>query len=362
MPIFRQYLTGKDGGDEGSSTREWKTWYHNKCKGNLASADCQFPFARMAGVNAWQRSIMTVNNGKFYVDTTRSAESQRKDPALGAPGESTQTYVECSEQKDAKLLCAPRSVNEFIGGKTYLMFFVFAKKETKQTYQIYVGSDFKLSDFKGIKVTDTNIRYNYTDWKTPWKAEMVGSDGKPNPKGEVLQVTVDFSQVTDEDLNPATPLLAPLQKPGAQTSTPQKGNCKPASFCAWGSGKCACSLASNDPRRLINSKLGAICESTCNTWAVKDLDCPAGGCLGFSFTLPPRSKEQPFADDKNHRPSPEELKDPLWVKGFQPPSKGVSAGDCNYSKVPSDAEGSLCKVADCGRGETNPPFCTEKPK
>src|SRR5262249_14433615 len=34
-----------------------------------------------------------------------------------------------------------------------------------------------------------------------------------------------------------------------------------------------------------NPNFEAEANAVCGQWAVKDLDCPANGCLGFSFTL-----------------------------------------------------------------------------
>ena len=35
------------------------------------------------------------------------------------------------------------SVNEFRAGRTYYLFLLYAKPDTTQTYQIYVGDNFK---------------------------------------------------------------------------------------------------------------------------------------------------------------------------------------------------------------------------
>jgi hypothetical protein len=355
VPIYRQYLTGKKGTDANSSDREWRTWFQNGCanptndKGDIKD-ECNFPFARMAGVNAWQRSVMTVNNGKFYIDTTRTRDKQRTSDALGKPDVVTQPYVECSERPTGN--CQQRSVNVFEAGKTYLVFFVFAKKTTKQVYQIYVGSGFNPNDkkqLKGIKVTDTNIRYKYKNWdEMPWKSEMVAG---PSGVKDVLQVTVDFTD----------PKVTANLDPG-------KGNpetCKPVNFCNWQGNTCGCNLPKDDARAKIlgykgDGKTDSICAKTCKEWAVKDLDCPAGGCLGFAFTLPggPNGFK---ADDKNHRPTPEAIAkdDSVWSKfSFKPPQSPKSAGDCTYSKIPGTTAG--CGVPDCPDGKTNPPFC-DKP-
>jgi hypothetical protein len=51
-----------------------------------------------------------------------------------------------------------------------------------------------------------------------------------------------------------------------------------------------------------------VCENVCSHWAVKDIDCPKGGCLGFKFTIPGGFK----AAGQFERPKPTEYPaDPL---------------------------------------------------
>ena len=75
----------------------------------------------MAGMNICQRETMNVNHGQYYVDLTASAATQAKPIVRPA--------------------AAPKK-NIFIGGKKYDFFLVYAKKNTEQTYQMYVGSGF----------------------------------------------------------------------------------------------------------------------------------------------------------------------------------------------------------------------------
>jgi cell migration-inducing and hyaluronan-binding protein len=304
----------------------------------------------MAGVNAWQRSIMTVNNGKFYIDTTRSKKTQQTSVALGKPDVATQPYIECSERKAGD--CEPRSINVFEAGKTYLVFFVFAKNTTKQIYQMYVGTGFNPKDkqqFNGIKVTDTNIRYQYKKWDDiPWTAEMV--EGSAKGVKDILQVTVDF----------ADPKIKDNLDPG--NGNPE--TCKPLSYCSWSGKTCGCNLSKDDARNKANPALwgtkgtDGLCAKTCSVWAVRDLDCPADGCLGFAFTLPAANVFA--ADDKNRRPKPTSIDDdpkwgPIWSKfSFTKPKQ--NAGDCTYSETNTPGKGS-CGVADCPMGKGNPPFC-----
>ena len=119
-------------------------------------------------------------------------------------------------------------------------------------------------------------------------------------------------------------------------------------------GACGCSLADNDPlavadpvrkdgtgaKVLFGGILGA-CEKACSQWAVKDLDFPGKGPLGFSFKMPASF----VPDDKGclHRPVPTALSHdrtpetgkPDWLTMFVntaiEPDK--SAGACFYQDL-----------------------------
>jgi hypothetical protein len=123
VPIYRQYLTSDT---SGKNDREWQTW-SSKCKKPTDDAtgkvqkDCNFPFARMSGASVWQRDVMTVNHGKFYIDTTVSAGVQQTTDDLGNKKDAAAVYVECDVKKKAGTggNCEPRSVNVFQENQTY---------------------------------------------------------------------------------------------------------------------------------------------------------------------------------------------------------------------------------------------------
>ena len=77
---------------------------------------------RLMGQATFQRSSLTVNNGRYYVDTSPSLAAQK---AVNPP------------QNNIKLF------NVFRKGGKYYVFLLFAKATTKQTYDIYVGTGFK---------------------------------------------------------------------------------------------------------------------------------------------------------------------------------------------------------------------------
>ena len=101
---------------------------------------CRWPFVRMGGQSTYQRSTLTANHGTYFLDTNVSFDTQWQNKENGTKEHFTDT-IPCDDAKvTPSAPCHQRSVNVFKGGQTYYMFFLFAKPETKQTYQIYVGT------------------------------------------------------------------------------------------------------------------------------------------------------------------------------------------------------------------------------
>ncbi|MEQ8347628.1 MAG: hypothetical protein RIB84_16580 [Sneathiellaceae bacterium] len=312
--LYRQYLTS-DGA--GGNDREWQAWKAKGCDtpAKAGTAECDVPFIRMAGANEWQRNALTANNGIFYIDTTRSLEAQNSSKdILDAGGR-------------------PRSVNVFQPGGTYHVFLLFAPESTKQTYQIYTGAGFDpKAGVKGVRVSPETVSFRTAPWDLPagWTVEMIaGAD--PAVK-DVLQVSVDFGKLPKSiNLDPAT----------------DAGTCKPASFCTRTGNSCGCSLKPGDSALLqFGSGLKQSCDAICKSWAVKDLDCPEGGCLGFSFTLPAAFK----ADDRNHRPPPKafptDQPDSPWKTTVLKAAMAADAGSCHYTPAQTPTLAGSCRPKD----------------
>ena len=68
----------------------------------------------------------------------------------------------------------------------------------------------------------------------------------------------------------------------------RKNKCQPESFCKWtgaAANPCQCSITDiNDPLYNECHQPAAGLDAVCR-WAVKDVDCPAGGCYGIGVTL-----------------------------------------------------------------------------
>lgn len=201
---------------------------------------------------------MTLNGATYYIDTTVSEAEQRK---------------------------SAKSRNVFKGGETYYVFFIYSKESTKQTYQIYVGKNGfnKETDVSFVRATLKKpiIFTPETGLPAGWVVNYVSGTG-------ILTVTADMSSFANEF---------------AET---KKDFCQPESFCQLsknGSNQCEC-------LETLTGDQKTQCESgdICGRWAGKDIDCPMGGCPGFSFKLPagfvPDDKGSILQGRGGHRPEP----------------------------------------------------------
>jgi hypothetical protein len=249
----------------------------------------------MAGQGSGQRSNLTVNHGSYYIDTTVDEDTQR------VTGD---------------------DISVFQTGRTYYVFFVFAKPTTHQTYQMYVGADPNYAVTKKVSfvqgaIPGTAIEFMPGTWPDGfWTRDYNSSMG-------LLTVTIDMgfdSFKTNYD-------------------AARQNQCQPQSFCTWDNAakQCGCNPNSGYYTQCIEKNPSG--QQICS-WAVKDVDCPAGGCYGFAVTLsdnfstgskpnlPPAPKL--FTDDPNYNID--------WNSGLKPPSmpfdtvdQALSGSQCNYS-------------------------------
>jgi cell migration-inducing and hyaluronan-binding protein len=289
VPLYRQYLT----------TAEKKHWDDNcSLEADKKSDKCRWPFIRMAGANIQQRQTMTMNNGVYYLDTTVS-ELQQQNEDFTHTGK------------------GGRLVNVFRKNQPYNVFFLYTTKTTVQTYQIYVGENF-MKDNTGKYGARGVGRMNVNSAPLVFTPDqsvkgITFDDSLVKSKG-ILTVKVNFGEVTELD------------------PTPEE-LCQPRSFCKPSADKkqCVMALSENDPILIANRNLKGDVEAACKNWAVKDLDCPRSGCLGFSFTLP----DDFDAKDQYKRPDPSQFPQlaTKFVSGASkvPPPDDKSGGQCYYS-------------------------------
>ncbi len=340
VPLYRQLLTGNDGTNGEPATREWATWIANKCNDpkNPNTKACRFPFVRMGGQATYQRSTLTANHGTYYLDTTVPRPIQWQT-------EKFSTITPCEFVPSGP--CQPRSVNVFEEKQKYYVYFLYAKRATRQTYQIYVGPGFNVDNDVEAGHADLNtspvVKFDTVAWPTTWTRNY--NDAVACPKTNltcgILQVTVDFgaSDFSDLDLKAAN------------------GLCLPHTFCSDADDAekapdkdCGCALKDDDPLVLAGGKLfKQECVKVCGSWAVKDLDFPKDGPWGFSFKMPKGfTPDATLANPSPHRPLPAMFPamastgKPDWLTKLEKTKTepDQSKGECFYPalKVPGETD------------------------
>ncbi len=284
VPLYRQLLTSTEGAGQDQAKR-------------------------MMGQNTFQRSGLTVNHGVYYIDTTVSKKTQTDAGA--------------------------ESVNVFVPGGVYDLFFVYSQPDTQQTYQFYVGK--KIPDTSGKTFAQTNVKFGYVDISTA-KYKFAAANGGALPTGwttaynsdkGILTVTINMAGLA-KDYNFNT--IVTGSKPPVTLGQQQ---CEPPTMCTWNGSKCACNPKS--PYASLCAQTNPTGETVCD-WSVKDLDCGANGCPAFQVTFP--SSTYFTANDVSERPTPVKFgskEDPSgfdWNVNFNLVGAAVSGSQCNYTMQP----------------------------
>ena len=243
----------------------------------LLPSESVAPTIRMSGQATAQRSSLTVNNGRYYIDTTQSSAQQSQQ---GAGQHST-----------------------FQAGETYYTMLLFAKSTTHQTYQFYVGPGFDVSTDVFMARANTSsapVQFTHdTSWPSTW----------PQPQYDaasgLLTVTVDMG-------------FAEFQN---NYDAMRQAKCAPVNFCTWNgqAQSCGSSLPANDP-------LFEESNQVCSKWTAKDVDCPQGGCYAFGITLPAGFTAGPKA---GMPPAPVHFPaTPEWTKPFVRSTSDLPGAQC----------------------------------
>jgi hypothetical protein len=231
---------------------------------------------RMLGQGMGQRVNLITTNGKYYIDTAQNSNSQ----------------------------------NDFQKDHTYFVYLLYAKSNTRVTFQVYVGKNAHdiVNSVKmvrvGTKAADGVVilpPFEFNE-QAAWPWDI--ADYKPDTG--ILTVTMDMSGFARDFIDG------------------EKEACKPSSVCEWKGTACGCASAVQG----IDYK----CEDAVCRWATKAMECPANGCIGFQFTMP-----QTFvADGGNHRPQAVAFPS-SWNLDWAPfLVDGATAGSCHYSTTPPD--------------------------
>ena len=254
---------------------------------------------------------MTANNGVYYLDTAVGATQQTSEP-FTSPVPITASNV-------------------FQAGQTYYVYFLYAKPDTTQTIQVYVGPGFCTSTTPPCTKSDVQgVRIIPNGWPLITSNVTVGSlptGWTSSYDGNILTVTTNFSGLKD---------IAPA---------PANGLCQPKSFCTASGSSCGCALKNTDPLAKANPGILAQCQQACSVWAVKDLDFPPAGAYGFAFTLPSGFTTAPYnanALGPPNRPAPTTFpttpsSSPNWLTQFvntMVAPDNASGGQCYYGTIP----------------------------
>jgi len=205
-------------------------------------------FIRMAGMNICQRETMNVNHGRYYVDLTASADTQAKP-----------------------ISDLPAKKNVFVGGKKYDFFLVYANQNTEQTYQMYVGPKFEPTTAVGlIRAQTVNAPFVVCPNADQPKCAsvVIGGDNTTLKKSYdsatgILTVTLNLSAFANDFASAAKEL------------------CLPENFCQFSDNGNKCVGKPGGLGNLTEAERNIACGR-----AGEDVDCPKGGCVGFSVTLP----------------------------------------------------------------------------
>ena len=162
-----------------------------------------------------------------------------------------------------KVPACVRKYNVFEANETYYVFFIYARKTTAQTYQIYVGQDFEVprgearpgealprgaaGGFSASRMTIANENFVFTP-------DLPGQPTTPGIKPDysrvategILTVKINFADVTGVD------------------PTPDK-LCQPRTFCAPSTDKAQCvsAVSDTDPLLKANPKLKEDISAAC---------------------------------------------------------------------------------------------------
>ncbi len=275
VPLYREYLTSDE---------------HTK---GLR------PQIRMMGQAKAQRSTLSLNHGRYYMDTTQTCTSQGGCPKCAERDINTGACVRWEGAPSP-------NPSIFLKGHTYYVYFIYATDKTQQKYDLYVPkSSLDEANVRGIQIDPTN----------GYQVKDVGSFVTAEYNDPILTVSVDLSS----------------QKSAFTKS--KASFCRPKSYCKVNGDACEC----------VNKQT---CQDSDCSWGPSDIDCPADPnnpnlqqCFGFRFTMP-----ADYVPPANPVPPPSQLfvtyKDQKDTTYFSDTKflhgKGKDADDvCRYSTLPS---------------------------
>lgn len=267
VPLYRQYLT----------EQEFAQYSHNPVAYNR-------PTVRMMGQGNGQRSTLTVNHGKYYLDD----------------------QVTLNTQQNAKTA----EWNIFFPNTTYYVYFVYAKPSLDQMYQMFVGYGLNK------QTVESSVQ--------PFRANFPSDAFTFTAAGGSSFLDVSYDDRTQA--NGGTGLVTVHVHLDAYASEfagdiPQF--CQPTTYCQANGNSCECAPGS-----------GCTDNSVC-AWAIKDMDCPIKGCFAFGITTPNSFQTgvattppvpQKFTDDPNYKEN--------WDTQYKLVDSTIAGDQCHYTTQP----------------------------
>ncbi len=242
------------------------TLEHDENCGSICSGD-QWACTRgsfMAGTQNGEAPYLTMNQGVYYVDTDAQPPSCVKTSGFWSPG--------------------------FEAGDTYLLYHLYAKDDTKVTYQVYVGDDFQPEEDGFWARVNPHVNTGNNLQVVPFQ----------NPQGSVSVQDGILTVVLDNTL---------IQGDFAFKARAADEKCLPRDVCAISTDGSRCTLSAS----FSEDDLKQTVEQACEYWATLTsgtlsgstdhlslADCPADGCLGYAFTLPATFTPQPYSQVGNN--------------------------------------------------------------
>ena len=193
------------------------------------------PSSRWPGQYTRQRSTLTTNNGKYFIDTTVSYAKQRQTAS---------------------------NINVFKEGVTYYLFLLFAKTTT-QTYRSTSATTSTRTPTCGRRG-----RHHGPQGQVP-------GDGLAARDGQALRRATGSSRHDAEDFDEFSKTTRARSKAGASRAASARGRRDNANLATGGT--CGCNASSPFEAVPDTNNAG---ENVC-AWAQKDIDCPQGGCYGY---------------------------------------------------------------------------------
>ncbi|MCK9634937.1 MAG: hypothetical protein M0R41_01485 [Methylobacter tundripaludum] len=251
VPVYRQLETGSSG-DSCSTNAQ-------VCGVGVTPCCRRSTLFMGAGIGA--APGLTMNQGTYYIDTN----------AVALNGSVPAPFVNAN----------------FTAGASYLIHHLYAAGNSKTTYQVYVGPNYVPGSGQWVRI-DPHVQNNGLQVTPAPVSSSYGSSSYDGTSG-ILTVTLDNGTVASDYAFP--------------TSAVPEDACFPSNLCQIESGNNPqkCTVSDTFPEPDLKESI----KSVCNYWSSRTTgqsadgvylnDCPRGGCIGFSFTLPAGFTAVPYA-------------------------------------------------------------------